>query len=119
MLLGFALLLIPYAANYGIMPAYFVAVFPAHIRYTGLSLGYTLGAVLAGGTAPIIATFLFGEFGDWHAIALYMSATGVLSMIGAIFLRERYTGNAPSDAHPTTATAAAETHEPVIAPNAG
>jgi metabolite-proton symporter len=119
MLLGFALLLIPYAANYGIMPAYFVAVFPAHIRYTGLSLGYTLGAVLAGGTAPIIATFLFGEFGDWHAIALYMSATGVLSMIGAIFLRERYTGNAPSDAHPTTATAAAETREPVIAPNAG
>ncbi|MFH5879393.1 MFS transporter [Arthrobacter sp. NA-172] len=117
MLLGFALLLIPYAANYGIMPAYFVGVFPAHIRYTGLSLGYTLGAVLAGGLAPIIATFLLGAFGDWQAIALYMSGIGIVSMIGTFFLRERYSGNVESEARPISPTET-ELHGRVNAPHA-
>lgn len=90
MLLGFLALLVPYAINFGVMPSYFVGVFPAHIRYTGLSLGYTLGAVIAGGLAPIIATSLLAQFGNWLPIAIYMSGVGVLSAIGTIFLKDRY-----------------------------
>ncbi|TQM09055.1 MFS transporter [Pseudonocardia kunmingensis] len=90
MLLGFVILFIPYAANYGVMPAFFAHVFPAPVRYTGLSIGYTLGTVLGSGLAPIIATFLLGTTGGWPAIAFYMSGVGVLSFVAALFLHERH-----------------------------
>jgi metabolite-proton symporter len=89
MALGFVLLFIPYAANYGVMPTFFAHVFPAPVRYTGLSTGYTLGTVLGSGLAPIIATFLLRATGGWLAIAVYMSGAGVLSFVAALFLRER------------------------------
>ena len=89
MLLGFALLFIPYAANYGVMPTLFAHVFPVGVRYTGMSIGYTMGTVLGSGLAPIIATFLLDRTGDWPAIALYMTATAGVSFVAALFLRER------------------------------
>ena len=90
MLLGFLILFIPYAANYGVMPTFFSHVFPAPVRYTGLSIGYTLGTVVGSGLAPIIATFLLGATGGWLAVALYMTGTGVISFVAALFLHERY-----------------------------
>jgi metabolite-proton symporter len=89
MLLGFLLLFLPYAANYGVMPTFFAHVFPTGVRYTGLSIGYTLGTVLGSGLAPIIATFLLDKTGSWPAIALYMTGAGVLSFVAALFLHER------------------------------
>lgn len=35
----------------------FLEVFSADIRYTGISIGYQIGAAIAGGTAPFIAIF--------------------------------------------------------------
>jgi metabolite-proton symporter len=89
MLLGFVILFLPYAANYGVMPTFYTHIFPAGVRYTGMSIGYTLGTVLGSGLAPIIATFLLGETGGWLAIAIYMSVAGVLSFAAALFLHER------------------------------
>ncbi|MEU3270534.1 MFS transporter [Saccharomonospora sp. NPDC006951] len=89
MLMGFLVLFIPYAANYGVMPTFFTHIFPIGVRYTGMSIGYTLGTVLGSGLAPIVATFLLDQTGSWLAIALYMSATGVLSFVAALFLHER------------------------------
>ncbi|MGP3991874.1 MFS transporter [Streptomyces sp. 3N207] len=89
MLLGFVILFIPYAANFGVMPTLFAHVFPVGVRYTGMAIGYTLGTVLGSGLAPIIAAFLLDRTGSWPAIALYMSGVGVLSYVAALFLRER------------------------------
>jgi MFS family permease len=89
MQLGFIALILCHAANYGTLPGFFSGVFPAYIRYSGLSLGYTLGAVLAGGFAPITATYLLDVTHSWVAIAIYMSAVGVLSIIGTLALKGR------------------------------
>ncbi|PXY29934.1 MFS transporter [Prauserella sp. PE36] len=89
MLLGFVLMFLPYAANYGVMPTLFAHVFPVGVRYTGMSVGYTLGTVLGSGLAPIVATFLLDRTGGWTAIALYMTGTAVVSFVAALFLRER------------------------------
>lgn len=97
MLAGFLVLFIPYMANYGTMPTYFAHVFPADIRYTGLSIGYTFGTIISSAIAPIIATALLGATGSWVSIALYMSGVGVVSAVAAIFLRERH---APRPAGP-------------------
>jgi metabolite-proton symporter len=90
MLVGFVVLFIPYAANYGTMPAFFAHVFPPAVRYTGMSVGYTLGTVFGSGLAPIIATWLYGGTGSWLAIAVYMTAAGVAGTVAALFLTERH-----------------------------
>ncbi len=37
-------------------------IFTTRVRYTGVTLGYQIGAALAGGTAPLIATWLLSRF---------------------------------------------------------
>lgn len=60
-------------------------IFSANVRYTGITLGYQLGAALAGGTAPLIATGLLAKYdGDWVPVAWYLAVTVVISLI-AIF----------------------------------
>ncbi|WKW39877.1 MFS transporter [Enterobacter mori] len=64
-------------------------IFSANVRYTGITLGYQLGAALAGGTAPLIATGLLAKYdGDWVPVAWYLAVTVVISLI-AIFCASR------------------------------
>jgi len=64
-------------------------IFSANVRYTGITLGYQLGAALAGGTAPLIATGLLAKYnGDWVPVAWYLAVTVSISLI-AIFCASR------------------------------
>ncbi|MEG5632982.1 MFS transporter [Enterobacter bugandensis] len=64
-------------------------IFSANVRYTGITLGYQLGAALAGGTAPLIATGLLAKYdGDWVPVAWYLAVTVAISLI-AIFCASR------------------------------
>ena len=64
-------------------------IFSANVRYTGITLGYQLGAALAGGTAPLIATGLLAKYdGDWVPVAWYLAFTVTISLI-AIFCASR------------------------------
>ncbi|MDA0629228.1 hypothetical protein PCS76_20680, partial [Acinetobacter baumannii] len=74
-------------------------IFSANVRYTGITLGYQLGAALAGGTAPLIATGLLAKYdGDWRPVAIYLGITVAISLL-AIFCASRMKsalGTAPS-----------------------
>ncbi|HCR1930395.1 TPA: MHS family MFS transporter [Enterobacter roggenkampii] len=64
-------------------------IFSANVRYTGITLGYQLGAALAGGTAPLIATGLLAKYDDdWVPVAWYLAVTVTISLI-AIFCASR------------------------------
>ncbi|WP_239954963.1 MFS transporter [Pantoea sp. Z09] len=64
-------------------------IFSANVRYTGITLGYQLGAALAGGTAPLIATGLLAKYdGDWTPVAAYLLVTVAISLL-AIFCASR------------------------------
>ena len=55
-------------------------IFTTRVRYTGVTLGYQIGAALAGGTAPLLATWLLARFdGAWWPIATYL----VILAVGA------------------------------------
>ncbi|WP_306317054.1 MULTISPECIES: hypothetical protein [unclassified Streptomyces] len=95
MLLGFALLFIGYSANYAVVPAYFSQVFPAHVRFTGMSIGFTVGLIAGNAVAPAIATYLHDATGGWVGIAAYMATMSVLSLVAGVFLREPK-GTAPT-----------------------
>ncbi|MCI0999525.1 MFS transporter [Ochrobactrum soli] len=60
-------------------------IFATKVRYTGITLGYQLGAALAGGTAPLIATWLLAKYeGSWHAVAVYLLVTVLISLVAII-----------------------------------
>ncbi|MFL1376020.1 MFS transporter [Nocardiopsis protaetiae] len=56
-------------------------IFSTRVRYTGVTLGYQIGAALAGGTAPLLATWLLARFdGAWWPIASYLVGLAVVSI---------------------------------------
>src|ERR1700709_1500519 len=57
--------------------------FTGRLRYSGASLGYQLASVIAGGPAPLIATALFAYYHSGYAIAIYILACAVVSLIAA------------------------------------
>ena len=58
--LGVIISLIPHDMQYGPQAAFIAESFTGRLRYSGASLGYQLASILAGGPAPIIATWLYG-----------------------------------------------------------
>lgn len=61
-------------------------IFTTRVRYTGVTLGYQIGAALAGGTAPLIATWLLSRFdGSWLPIALYLMGLALISITAVLF----------------------------------
>lgn len=75
-------------------------IFSANVRYTGITLGYQLGAALAGGTAPLIATGLLAKYdGNWVPVAWYLAVTVIISLI-AIFCASRVKRGSAIQAQP-------------------
>ncbi|HSP21549.1 MAG TPA: MFS transporter [Planococcus sp. (in: firmicutes)] len=60
----------------------FSEIFDAKVRYTGVSLGYQIGAAVAGGTAPLVATALLTQFNNSYVpVALYIIFTALVSLL--------------------------------------
>ncbi|WJH37915.1 MFS transporter (plasmid) [Aliirhizobium terrae] len=74
---------------YGAQGALFSALFPARVRYTGLSLVQQVGPILGGGLSPLIAVALLSEYGSSAPIALYMAGIAVLSAACTLALKMR------------------------------
>lgn len=68
----------------------FSEIFDARIRYTGISLGYQIGAALAGGTAPLVATALLVTFDNSYIpVAIYIIFTAVISLVAVWAMKDR------------------------------
>lgn len=87
-ILGVGIIWAPITAVLGTM---FSEIFDAKIRYTGISLGYQVGAAIAGGTAPLIATALLMSFDNSYVpIAIYIIFIALISLISVWKLEDRY-----------------------------
>jgi metabolite-proton symporter len=80
--------LIPHDMMYGPQAALIAESFTGKLRYSGASLGYQLASIIAGGPAPIIATWLFATYGTPFAIAGYILACAVLTLIATAMMTE-------------------------------
>ncbi|MGX4803573.1 MFS transporter [Bradyrhizobium guangdongense] len=83
--------LIPHDMQYGPQAALIAESFTGRLRYSGSSLGYQLASVMAGGPAPLIATWLFGTFHSATAIAVYIAICAVLTLVATAMMTD-YTG---------------------------
>ena len=67
--LALLIALIPHAMQYGPQASLIAESFPTSLRYAGAGLGYQLASVIAGGPAPLVATFLLEKTGSVYSIA--------------------------------------------------
>ena len=83
--------LIPHDIQYGPQAALIAESFTPRLRYSGASLGYQLASIIAGGPAPLIAAWLFQTYQSGYAIAIYIAACALISLISAALMPD-YTG---------------------------
>ena len=77
-----------HAFFYGAQGTLYASLFPARIRYTGLSTVYQLSGVYASGLTPLILTALIGAAGGSPWIACgYLVATAIISVIATLMLK--------------------------------
>lgn len=77
--IGLGIIWAPITAVLGTM---FSEIFDAKVRYTGVTLGYQVGAAVAGGTAPLVATALLSAFENSYVpVALYIMFTAAVSLL--------------------------------------
>ncbi|MEE2060317.1 MFS transporter [Rhodococcus artemisiae] len=87
MLAGFVLVFLGYSANYAVVPAYFSQVFPPSVRFTGMSIGLTIGLIAGNAIAPSVSSLLQEMTGGWVGVAIYMAIAAMVSFVAALFLR--------------------------------
>lgn len=87
--LGLGIIWAPITAVLGTM---FSEIFATRVRYTGITLGYQIGAALAGGTAPLIATWLMSRYdGSWVPVAVYIILAAIISVFAVATVRDQTT----------------------------
>ncbi|GAC1334608.1 MAG: MFS transporter [Beijerinckiaceae bacterium] len=83
--------LVPHDMLYGPQAALIAESFTGRLRYSGSSLGYQLASIIAGGPAPLIATWLFGTYHSSYAIAIYIGLCALITLIATALMTD-YTG---------------------------
>ena len=84
--LAFALFVMGFV--YGPLGGWLPSLFPARVRYTGVSVTFNLGGILGGGLTPLIAETLVKQGGlTW--VGYYLAGAGLLSLIGLILVRDK------------------------------
>jgi MFS transporter, MHS family, proline/betaine transporter len=70
-------------------------LFPTRVRYTALSIGYSLAVTIFGGFAPFIATFLIRATGNSVSPSMYVIFGALISAVALILTKDPI--NAPLD----------------------
>ncbi|MBU9766832.1 MHS family MFS transporter [Mycobacterium sp. TNTM28] len=80
--------LVFHALMYAPQPALMSEMFPTRMRYSGVSLGYQVTAIVAGSLAPIIAVWLLERYDSSVPIAIYLALAALVTLIALAFARE-------------------------------
>lgn len=80
--------MVVHAFMYAAQPAIMAEMFPTRMRYSGVSLGYQVTAIVAGSWAPLIGTWLLRAYDRWEPIAFYILGAGAISLLSALVMRE-------------------------------
>ena len=77
---GQILLAVPLGMALGLQGAMVVEIFPLRTRVTSMSFAYSITLALAGGTAPLVSTWLIETLGQPLAPAYYIMAYGAIGL---------------------------------------
>jgi MHS family proline/betaine transporter-like MFS transporter len=78
--IGQSLLAVPIGMALGMQGAMVVEIFPLRTRVTSMSFAYSLSLALAGGSAPLVSSWLIEHFGNPLVPAYYIMVYGVIGL---------------------------------------
>lgn len=87
-MIAFTILGLLYTPQLATISATFPAMFPTHVRYAGLAMGYNISTSLFGGTAPLVNESLIDATGNTMWPAYYMVGACLVGLIGAATMIE-------------------------------
>lgn len=85
---GMAFALFVMGFVYGPLGAWLPELFPARVRYTGVSLAFNLAGIIGGGLTPVAAQALATK-GGLGAVGVYLAAMSGMSLVALLVLRRR------------------------------
>lgn len=107
-MVAFAVLGLLYTPQLATISATFPAMFPTHLRYAGVAIGYNVSTAAFGGTAPLANEALIDATGQNLWPAFYMMAACAIGLVSLKFLIETKGQSLRGSALPGTDEAAAE-----------
>lgn len=87
--LGLAILTVGLGFTYGPQAAMYAELYPASIRFSGVSISYALGAILGGAFAPLIAAALVKATGGTGSVTVYLAVMTLIGLGATLMLRDR------------------------------
>ena len=73
---------------YGPLGAWLPGLFPARVRYTGVSIAFNMAGIIGGGLTPMVAQTL-ADRGGLSWVGLYLAGASLLSLAALLILRAR------------------------------
>jgi MHS family proline/betaine transporter-like MFS transporter len=87
-MLGQILMAVPLGMALGLQGAMIVEIFPLRTRITSMSFAYSITLALAGGLAPLVATWLIKSYADQMLPAYYIMLYGVIGLAVMLPMKE-------------------------------
>nr|WP_174505950.1 MFS transporter [Acinetobacter sp. Marseille-Q1620] len=87
--IGLCLLSVGIGMTYGAQSAFYSELYPASIRFSGVSISYALGAILGGAFSPMIASWLVNTTGTTSTVAIYLAGMTLIGLFATLSLRDR------------------------------
>ncbi len=87
--LALAVLSVGLGLTYGQQAAYYTELYPASIRFSGVSITYAIGSILGGAFAPTIAQALLQNTGTTSSITVHLGIMVIIALIATLLLRNR------------------------------
>ena len=89
LLCGLLILSVGIGVAYGPISSFYTELFPASVRFSGVSITYALGSILGGAFAPTIAAALLQATGTSWSIVGYLLVMATIGLIATLLLRDR------------------------------
>ncbi len=88
-MLGLALLSMGIGITYGVQAVFYSELFPASIRFSGISITYAIGSIIGGAFAPLIAAALIGKENGIYLVSAYLTIMSVIAFLAVCVFKDR------------------------------
>ncbi|MFO7193358.1 MULTISPECIES: MFS transporter [Thermocrispum] len=86
---AFAALSVGLGFTYGPVSAYYAELFPASIRFSGVSIAYAIGSIAGGAFASTIAQALLEATGSTGSVTMYLLGMTAVGLVATLLIRDR------------------------------
>lgn len=89
LLIALVFLTLGLGLTYGPQAALYAELFPASIRFSGVSISYAIGAILGGAFSPMIAAAIVERTGATTNVTYYLVAMSVIGFLAVFAVKDR------------------------------